>query len=413
MTLLESGIGPSALDAKDQIINEYLDTLPVPEYEVAASIAEQISTVDRPLATTVVLIPVAAAAEAPMIAHSLHEYAKQKTRKPFSVVLGFNIDDSHTSPQEPAVVACLRNAASAQAEYPQLDVRSAFTTYTRPKIGAIRRNLWNGALLALRQEGSVRPNEEIILINHDIDVLDLPYYWIDGVQGHFTDPNTALLPAYGRSRHAFDPSFPNISRYIAWRDFFLDKIGLSYEPAAAIPASFYAENGGFNPVASLNEITSFTRERHPLLIRTGRLQTSPRRIISRLQDPRNSLGEIWTNESFTSNDDCRHPGYVTGLKDKDTTWLLDTIQSGIDYTYGNYIAYLMGLHNRDMIVELSKLADPAQQMTHPDELAQRTRDRFDKFTSISERILRNCLTTRFPELVVDTDLYREQLAHQI
>jgi len=409
----EYGIGPSAFDAKDQIINGYLDTLQAPEYEIASSIAEQITLVGKPLATTVVLAPVAAAAEAPVVAHALHEYAKQRTRRPFSVVLGFNIDDSHSSPDDPAVVACLRNASLAQAQHPNLDVRSAFTTYTRPKIGAIRRDLWNGALLALRQEGSLSPDKEVILINQDIDLLDLPSHWIDSMQGHFTDPTVALLPAYGRSRHAFDPLFPNISRYVAWRDFFLDKIDLSYEPAAAIPGSSYAANGGFNPVARLNEITSFTRERYPSLIRTGRLQTSPRRIIARLQDPHISPAEIWTNDSFTSSDDCRDPNYIASLKDRDDAWLLKTLQTSIDFTYGRYVVHLVNLYNRDMLDQLGKATDPTQKIMPLDELVKQTERRFDRFASLSRRVLQSCLTTRFPELTIDTDKYREQLSQLV
>jgi hypothetical protein len=312
MALLEKLDFHNGLTEKDLIAHEYLESLSADNLHQASLVADAIHDPARPLARTVVIVPVAAAQDSELISHAMGEYARQRPRQPFSVVVGLNVD-TNTSPDSGAYLQVgMDQAAAAQKAHPELDIRVSTTSYQSPTIGKIRRYLWDGVLLAHQRQG-LSPTEEIIGLNHDIDLEHLPAYYLQAVQRRTANPVRAVGAFYTRSRHAFDPSHPNTSKLIAWNDFYHAMNENGYEAAAVIPMTFYATQGGFSADRATHEIGSVIKSSPLKLQRTGYLVTSPRRLITRLLN--HDFSEIWTPDTFGPADTCRDKAVVDNLPD--------------------------------------------------------------------------------------------------
>lgn len=301
---------------KREQARSYLDSLGDAERHTARTIADQLDSAPAPLAPTLAIIPVAAHQEAEIIGHTIDQYGRQQTKQPFTVVLGFNAPASAASSAE--VDACLDAYHQAALRNPHLDTRASLTLYdTPPTIGRIRRDLWNGALqLAVQQ--NFAGQEDIIGLNHDADLVTLPTRYIASVQQYMNRPymRARALPAYTQSRHDPDSRFPNTSRAVLWYDLVCSKREAGYEASAVIPLSYYAQEGGFDPMKQTHEVGSFVDgSRAPRLIRTGYLRTSSRRFIHRLQQPEVTFDTVWTNDTFTQDDQCRDDRHIAELSD--------------------------------------------------------------------------------------------------
>lgn len=298
---------------RHKFIDDYLTTFTERDTSHAEHIADSIAKPDTPLAQTLVLIPVAAHQEASQIKNSLRLYANQQTSEPFTVILSLNSPTREAN--NPAIGETLAALRASQAEHPELDVRSALTFYDDPIIGAIRRDLWNGALLQAYREGAYTPDyqPEYIGINHDIDTISMSSHYIARIQKYYstaqrrhTRSHLPPVPLPTRStliKHASSPNHPNISRGIYWSDFTARYSGIAYEEGLVIPLSHYADHRGFPATSRTHETQRLwkTHSRHHKIPGTA-METSPRRYIERL---RNGYHTIWTSETFGANDTCR------------------------------------------------------------------------------------------------------------
>jgi hypothetical protein len=338
MSLSEKLDFPNALTEKDRIAQDYLESLSADDFYHARSIAAAIDDPTRPLARTVVIIPVAAAQDAELIGHAMGEYSRQRSQRPFSVVLGLNIDTDNPTQDESHLQAALGQTVAAKRAYPELDIRVSATTYQSPTIGKIRRNLWDGVLLAHQRQG-ISPTEEIVGLNHDIDLVHLPAYYLQAVQRRTSNPIRAVGPYFTRSRHAFDPTHPNSSRLITWNDFYHTMNEIGYEAAAVVPMSFYAAEGGFSSDRATHEVGSVIKSSSFRLLRTGYLETSPRRLVTRLLD--HDFPEIWTADSFGTADSCRDTSVVNSLPDLPADEVNRQLRTRINSDIKEFIATLV------------------------------------------------------------------------
>lgn len=298
---------------KDRLARHYLENLPPEDIDRACYIATKIRSAN-PLAETTVIIPVAAHQEEHTVAHAIEEYSRQITDSPFSLVLGLN---TYREADQGAVARCVRRTAEAIKSHPELDIRTSFVTYSsKPTIGTVRYDLWNGIMMRGLEDGTIQGSHDIIGLNHDIDLVSLGRHYISRVQRHYTDPIKRIAPAYGRTRHAPDLRFPNISRTVSWIDFSSDFYDGGYEAGAIIPlGGYFAPEGGFDPSASTHEVGQLvSKNRHKLLLPTGFLQTSMRRYIDRIE---HGVAQIWTSDTFTAEDQCRNPEFITTKADID------------------------------------------------------------------------------------------------
>jgi hypothetical protein len=331
---------------RKQVVGNYLNNLNMFEQESTNEVAASLRNDERPLASTVVLIPVAAHQEAHNIANAVAQYAHQDTDKPFSVLLHPNAPaDSDWM----AAYGTYLEIQKAAKEYPHLDLRwTAPEFYDNPKIGAIRRTLWNAALLLAHVEGAFdRPGDEVIGLNHDIDVVRMSPRYIrrvqrrrDAMQRQYDQlgiPETISTPSSTFVKHAYDPKLPNASKAAFWSDFVLyqtrPKVG--YEGGLVVPFSRYAKVGGIAADAVIYETKAFTDGRVPHLIPGTVLETSPRRYAQRLQET-NSLDRIWTEKSFGADDVCRSPNQLSDItRHQLEAAVRSTLHGSIDYFFYN------------------------------------------------------------------------------
>lgn len=301
---------PPQNPGRAETIHHYLEKRMVTRDTMAATaIAEQLHNPSRPLSRWQVLIPVAAHQEAARIAPALEQYARQRTDEPYSILLSLNAPREHE--QARSVAATVAAVDQAIQTHPELDVRYSTTFYDSPKIGMIRRDLWNGALLARVNEGGYDNGQhDTIGVNHDIDLEALSPHYLAAIQRSYIareeryqqhGMRDVVMPmTTTKLSHAPSGAHPNISRGTAWIDFVARQAGQSYEAGMIFPFSHYANRGGFRSSAT-------TYETRPLFDRTRDIsgasaQTSPRRYIDRL---RYGYGAVWTNETFGSDDTCR------------------------------------------------------------------------------------------------------------
>lgn len=304
------------LPTRRQTIDTYIDGFDTRDMAHARFIADSVQSNEQRLASSLVLIPVAAHQEAPQIAQTLEQYAMQETDQPFSVVLGLNSPSSEQD--NPAIDATFAAIDNAKQCHPDLDVRTAMTFYDDPAIGTIRRDLWNGALLASLDQGAYSDStDEIIGINHDIDLVSMSPRYIQRVQRHyqnqqnkFANAGISSVPLSIRGtalKHAASPQHPNTSKGAYWMDFSTRQMQEVYEASIVVPMSNYASKGGFEVGVRSYETGPLVGEdtASRLIIPGTTMQTSPRRYIDRLQY---GYDNIWSDETFGANDSCRFAG---------------------------------------------------------------------------------------------------------
>ena len=295
-------------------VADYLASFDERDLRCAEQIARAIEKPATPLASTLVLIPVAAHQESGNIERSLRLYAEQATEQPFSVILSLNAPANEQN--NPHITASIEAVAHAQCHYPQLDVRSALTFYDDPTIGVIRRDLWNGALLQASREGAYAPTSqsEYLGISHDIDTISMSPRYIKRIQAYYAarqrrhdESHLPPLPHSPRStlvKHAPSPGHPNISRGIYWLDFTSRYSGVAYEEGLVLPLSHYAKQGGFSPSSRTHETAQLWNiSTYGHYINGTTMETSPRRLVERLRD---GYHTIWAPNTFGADDTCRN-----------------------------------------------------------------------------------------------------------
>ncbi|MBC7708334.1 hypothetical protein H7Y63_03855 [Polaromonas sp.] len=290
------------------IMDHYLADLPEGDLDQASAMAESLLSSGKPLANTVVIIPVAAHQEAANVAHTIDEYAKQQDCEPFTVVLGLNAPWDQNGNE--AIAATEGAVNNAMAAHPNLDIRFTSVFYDEPVIGEIRRDLWNGVLLASQRTGNYDDGTEIIGINHDIDLIRLSPNYVKKVQQAYGRRDrrhiiTPVSPSRGSlTKHAYSAEHPIISRTVFWNDYCCRRTGVVFEAGIIVPMSMYAQHGGFDPSAKTHEVAGYT-DRSPQrtrLLPGTHMETSLRRYVARID----AHGyRIWSTDSFTANDECR------------------------------------------------------------------------------------------------------------
>ncbi len=384
------------VENKAQIVDTYLSSLvgtTSPEFSDAVipqEIADQITIPGKPLQRTVVIIPVAAISEQDTIGHAIDEYARQLPIEPFSIVLGLNVDvdkAEFAGMADPAVARTLHNLHDAQKRHPALDIRSAYTEYCAPRIGEIRRDLWNGVLLAYRSDG-MSASEEMIAINHDIDVERIPRRYISVIQKRYLGQWGCDTPNYAQTIHGWDAGHPNTSKAVLWTDFIYGASEIGYEAGAVIPMTFYASRGGFEAHRRTHEVASLTNGHIPnKLLRTGRLVTSPRRYIDRL--PKAGVDRVWTSYSFGPEDLCRVPEYVADQADLSHDGLVQVLRKGVANDTPAMIEQMTPqLH--DEIVQRGLLRPTSGHRTAKTIISNYVTERYTQKLRLAERVLEFC-----------------------
>jgi hypothetical protein len=325
------------IPTRREAIHNYVERFTERDTRYAEHIADSISQNNKPLADYVILIPVAAHQEAEQIEPALAQYAQQQGHSPFSVVLGLNSPLSEKD--NPGIDATIAAVERAKRQHPQLDIRDAMTHYETPVIGEIRRDLWNGALLSAMDSGTyLYEGDEMIGLNHDIDLISMSPRYMQRIQKYYTgrrrayaDAGMAPVPFSPRAtllKHAPSAAHPNITKGAYWMDFMTRQLNGPYEASLVIPFSHYADRDGFR-------IDAHTYETQPLMdvrvsvspyIPGTTMQTSPRRYIERLQY---GYDKVWTTDTFGPNDTCRTSPTVTDISQVELESIIgrrDTIQ---------------------------------------------------------------------------------------
>ncbi|HEX5797454.1 MAG TPA: hypothetical protein VFX86_03615 [Candidatus Saccharimonadales bacterium] len=376
----------TTVEHRRDITRSFVDSLEPDEAINAYKIADDINAGGEPLASTVVIIPVAAHQEAGQIEHALAEYGKQASAIPFSIVLGLN---SPAKEQDgPEVQATMEAIDSAREHNPGLDVRTTFSPYKKPVIGRIRRDLWNGAVIAASQDEHDEFGGDSIGINHDIDLVRLSggfmgrvqeYYHEAGGEEHAYSP----LPIMGtQTYHEPSPDHPNSSKAVAWFDYIARAAGGSYEAGTVIPLSAYADRGGFDSGRTEREVIGFLNSRDINLIRGTLAATSPRRFIHNLD----RLGyDVWAEGSFLATDGCRTaeaPPDITAGR------LIEIVDSTLRFTPDNLILGQIKRISRYMLMLRSDEPELFEAITHDDSLfMDQINAPIDRIRIVSERIL--------------------------
>lgn len=316
--------------------------------EISEGLAHDLYDRNRPLNYTAVLVPIAAHQEADNILPALAHYASQKEADPFTVCLFLNY------PADRAVAAEESEARvrEAQSAYPGLDIRYAKMSYAdKTPIGQIRKDLWDAVTRIALVEGVYdKPGQEIIGISHDIDTMSISSHYIRNIQNYYLDQQVLLTreemieepmeSRFTQVKHFYPfDTHPNLARAIFWQDFATRQIARNgvYEEGMAMPLSYYAKQGGFKADHVTHETRHLTPRRLLGIPGTG-METSPRRYIARLGEY--GVQAIWTEDSFTANDDCRDPKKLPG----DITYrqLEDSVLSTLDesvYFFANGVPY--------------------------------------------------------------------------
>lgn len=312
----ESGIGTkyrNFIPDRHEAASVFIGNLPHEAAEAASEVAEAFYSKAKKPVKTAILIPVAAHQDGKLIIPALAQYAKQEPPDPFTIFMYLNSPDGADTSKVKAAIA---NVRKAQGLFPQLDIRYSTQTYLDPKIGRIRRDLWNGALMLMHHEGQL-PND-VLGFNHDIDTVKIGPNYIAYVQEYYKERDATRRKASGndvadrvvqrglatRVTHAVLPTHPNVGKVTTWIDYSYYQAALGYEAGLVLPFSHYVDCGGFNSEDSTHETAVFYSEDSPIYLPKAGLYTSPRRYIDRLANGKNT-DEVWTDESFGSSDECR------------------------------------------------------------------------------------------------------------
>lgn len=296
------------------VIEGYLSSLNGAEQETASMIANDLRIESRPLERTAVMIPVAAHQESGTIENAMEQYASQRPLGPFSVVLFPNYP---MGSDRAAVDATMNEIAQAQQRHPHLDIRHPTPhEYEEPRIGTIRRDLWNAVMLLAHYEGRFdNPSGEVIGLNHDIDVVRMTPRYVARVQRavvrmqiHYEaleTPSVISRPHATMVKHAHDSKRPNTAKATFWHDFtdWQRQPYVNYDAGMVLPMSYVAQKGSFVREASIGETYALRDGKTFRAIRGTILETSPRRFAERLQA--HELDEIWTDDSFDADNTYR------------------------------------------------------------------------------------------------------------
>jgi hypothetical protein len=297
-----------------EIVHAYVERFTPVDIAHAAHIADDIEKSAIPLANHLVIVPIAAHQEQRQVAPALAQYARQQTDQPFSVILGLNSPTHEIG--NPGIDDTLEQIEHAKRQFPAVDIRTSLNHYDSPTIGTIRRDLWNGALLASMDQGAYTQEDvEIIGVNHDIDTISMSPRYVKRIQEHYDRrqrahtragmQSTPHTPSSTLIKHAPDLDFPVISKGVYWIDFYHRQMNTAYEAGMVFPLSYYAGMDGFDPEAKTHEVGSiFPREISQHKILGTNMQTSPRRYIDRLKY---GYDKLWTDDSFGPDDQCRLP----------------------------------------------------------------------------------------------------------
>lgn len=290
------------------------DRMNAGEREVASMMAESFQKIDKPIANTAVLIPVAAHQDGDLIFSTMEQYSKQRANEPFTIFIHLNapIDTAPMGAVDFAADETLR----AIKAFPGLDIRHDVMYYSDTKIGGIRRNLWNAAFILAHHEGRLSP--DVIGMNHDIDTQFISPHYVARVQEHYSRQRSRAAqvnvadyvakPVLTRVTHAPLDSHPNIAKVTTWIDntYFQDPDKVGYEAGIVIPFSHYANRGGFRAYSKTHETSwiydSFSNTTTSYLA-GAQLYTSPRRYIDRIDEF--GRDKMWEPGSFSDTDACR------------------------------------------------------------------------------------------------------------
>jgi hypothetical protein len=276
---------------------------------------------DVPLARTVVLIPVAAHQEAGQIRQTLGEYAKQVTDEPFSVLLFLNCPTEFE--ESDGVQQTYDEYLLSVAQYPELDVRFSFQAYDEPKIGKIRSELWNSALILAHHEGLFDDEgKDVIGINHDIDTDYISPNYIRRIQEFYAERSSwskavnthrPLPPRTTLVRHSYPEDLPNIAKVIFWSNLVEHQVSDrgGFEASLVIPFGWYVTGDGFSRDAATYETRDVLNGSSAPSIPQTIMTTSSRRYVERVGE--HGLHNIWEDGSFTANDACRNNENFTDI----------------------------------------------------------------------------------------------------
>jgi len=313
-----------ATQQRSAVLSSYVESLTPTERTRAERHAETISQQGDRLPTFVALTPIAGHQENPeTIVHALNEYASQKEAGPFTIILGLNYPSSQRD--NPLIQLNLSAIEDAREFYPQLDIRVTEQSYPgATTIGRIRRDLWNSAVVAADQYNTEGPYREVVGYNQDIDLITLSPHFIKAAKEHTLSRlvRMASVPSiwaegfiggtFTRTKHAYDPRYPNTSKAVLWREFTTRQMDDNYfEAGVIIPFTAYAKNGGISGRHRLGEVlTLMAKEGNPSAKKIrhtplGRVysETSNRRYVERLHT--NYFDDIWAPSSFSQSDKYR------------------------------------------------------------------------------------------------------------
>lgn len=400
---------------RKQSVELYLNRFSMSRRDAANIMAKDFHDEDRPLASTVALIPVAAHQEAPTIANAVRQYAQQETDSPFSVLMYLNAPNK--APDQ-AIEATLEEIEKAKAAWPELDLRvSEVDRFDEITIGEIRRSLWDAAVLLSHYEGRFDdPSADVIGINNDIDVHRLSPRYVRYIQEYvqrrqakydeINESSAPMTPMTTLIKHATDPTRPNLSKAIFWKDFAYRQIrnSESYEAGIVIPFSHYVAAGGFDPALKLHETQPLIKDLKLRMIRRTILETSPRRLVDRLQA--NALSDVWAKGSFGASDQCRTQ---TGVKDitheRKEELIFNSLDTSIPYFFYNTIdTFQDGIHIDGGFMEKS----PNQKTVM--RLAKELQSKKRIALYALERVIQSPLLAEIVDTSYDTDTMAQELS---
>lgn len=312
---------------------DYIDSLGVTESRVAKSQATELLRQRGPLKDYVAIVPVAAHQE-PLanVERTLAQYACQEPRRSFTVLLGLNHPNNERDIERASRL--LEQTRDLAGAHNNLDVRVLHTSYEEPRIGRIRRDLWNTVIMAGLEGGTLDATREMVGMNGDIDLVHMPRHVVASVQkygDHELDRahHQHVIPPFAVPlRHSTFPEYRRSSAFITWRDYLMHIAYLEFEAGMVMSLGRYAACGGISPGANRSEMLD-TRQAdgatmYERKLRTGISVTSGRRLIERL--PRATWETAWEEGSFDA-----YNAYREGLEHcTDISWsrqtklLLDT-----------------------------------------------------------------------------------------
>lgn len=316
-----------------------------------------------------------------------------------------------------AVQATMAQIGAAQERHPHLDVRTSIPErYADPKIGTIRRNLWNAALLLAHYEGRFDdPASDVTGINNDIDLIRMSPRYIariqemrDKIQHTYTTmgiPSSVSRAHSTLVKHAYDPSRPNVAKATFWNDFsyWQKRPRGSYDAGLVLPFSYYAEHGGIKREARYYEMEPMLRTDLYVIPRTV-LETSPRRFAERLQS--HGLEDIWSEDSFGADDACRHDN---GIPDISHAQLESHVVNALDKAMDSFFYKAVfeyqtgGLAKAMNMTRDENLAELTQMLDNKKHLASVVLDRFVGLPQAAQLAEKRYNTRKIAEKVVGND----------